>query len=163
MPWEITRISDRGAREHYRFHVEGWNTEHRTPQSFSWSVRDVADERYVPSPDASDEVRAALAAAKVASDPARPCLACAREEQAVAGFPGIDRIQIGHTCGVPPAIYALDDEPLDDVEDFIRTNSDPDAPGLSPEQVEEIRHMMPGDTLHLGGGAGETFTLTRRR
>ena len=28
-----------------------------------------------------------------------PCLACAREEHAASGFPGIDRLQPGHLCG----------------------------------------------------------------
>jgi hypothetical protein len=29
------------------------------------------------------------------------CLACAREENAAAGFPGIDRKQMGHVCRPP--------------------------------------------------------------
>ncbi len=185
MPWEITSITDRRPGQHYRYRVEGWNTEGEIPREFTWSVPSVGDARYVPHASATDEVRSAIAAAKEGrawGAPApvfpplgvteadvdrafgvRPCLACAREEQAAAGFGGIDRVQSGHSCGAPPAIYDLNDEPLGDLEEFIRTNLDPDAPALSLDQVEEIRHMMPGDTLHLGGGAGETFTLTRRR
>jgi hypothetical protein len=104
------------------------------------------------------------------SDQTRPCLACAREACAQAGYPGIDLHQPGHVCGKADATgagpeYLLDGERVE-VDDLIRANTDPEAcgaEGLSPEQVQEIRHMMPGDTLHLGGGAGETFTLTRTR
>jgi hypothetical protein len=93
-------------------------------------------------------------------DRSTTCLACAREACAQAGYPGIDLHQPGHVCEE----YLLDGERID-LDDFVRENTDAllgDA-GLSPEQVEEIRHMMPGDTLHLGGGAGEIFTLTRTR
>lgn len=163
MAWEITSITDRGAGHHCRFQVEGLNTEHRIPQPFCWSVRDVADERYVAGADASDAVRAALAAAKVASAPAGTvCLACGREACAQAGYPGIDLQQPGHTC----SRYTIDGDEVD-LDDFIRANTvgaeEAGVDGLSPDQVQEIRHMMPGDTLHLGGGAGEIFTLTRTR
>lgn len=126
------------------------------------------------------------------SDQTRPRLACAREACAQAGYPGIDLHQPGHVCGKaggcpdcghatdreihgparcggsfrpPTPEYLLDGDRVD-VEDLIRANTDPEAcgaEGLSTEQVQEIRHMMPGDTLHLGGGAGATFTLTRTR
>jgi hypothetical protein len=185
MPWYVTKIKDCGRGRLYRWYVEGLNTEVATPATFAWVVQNVADERYQPAADASDETLRGLLVAKVICEPPtnlrpwanmtaaeilaaleaavdtipdRPCLACAREEQASAGFPGIDREQRGHTCRA----YLLNGEPVD-VDDFVRANSDPDAPGLSPDQVQEIRHMAPGDRLLLGGGAGETFTLTRTR
>lgn len=189
MPWLITKITDLGRKEHYRWFVDGFNTEGtEIPMPFSWHVPSVADARYQPAPDADDEtlrgllvaklicapppaiqswqnmtpkeILAALVAGGPPAEPSRPCLACAREEQAAAGFPGIDRLQDGHSCGTDG--YALDGEPID-LADFIHQNTDPDAPGLSAEQMEEIRHMMPGDSLLLGGGAGETFTLKRTR
>lgn len=192
MPWLITKITDLGRRSKYRWYVEGMNTEGASPHPINWTVPSVADDRYQPAPGVDDDTLRGILVAKVicAPPPAlrswkdktpaeilaamnalvddlptaaeqghRPCLACAREECAAAGYPGIDREQRGHTCRA----YTLDGEPLADLEDFIRENTDPDAPGLSTEQVAEIKHMVPGDSLLLGGGAGEMFTLKRTR
>lgn len=66
MAWEITSITDCGPGNYYRFHVEGQNTEAAVAKPFCWSVRDVADARYVASPAASPEAQRAIAAAKAA-------------------------------------------------------------------------------------------------
>jgi hypothetical protein len=65
--WLILAIEDRGPSHWYRFHVEGENT-NCAPGTyghhFSWSVRDVASERYAPHPTAGADVVAAILAAK---------------------------------------------------------------------------------------------------
>lgn len=243
MPWFITKLVDRGPKYHYRYHVEGVNTEGQKPCGFCWDVPNLTDPAYRAHTGASEDVARLLVVAKVVSAPRapsflddderfwawiesapapacpadapsaalrpwrdmtagkilaamnmlvdglptfeemealrvgadrmrahtaamraarlsahRPCLACAREACAQAGYGGIDREQPGHTC----AAYTLDGEVVV-LEEFIQVNTAPGTDPLPREVVEEIRHLMPGDSLLLGGGAGETFTLKRTR
>lgn len=63
MPWQINEITDNGSLW-YRFHVVGVNTDTIPPEKFSWSVPDIAEDRFVAHPDAPESVRQAIASAK---------------------------------------------------------------------------------------------------
>jgi hypothetical protein len=63
--WLVLEIADNGPGVWYRFHIEGENLSARpADRRFSWSVRDIADARYAAHPNATDAVKAAVAAAK---------------------------------------------------------------------------------------------------
>ncbi len=38
LPWKVLEGRDRGAGEHYRFHVVGLNLHYTPPRPFSWTV-----------------------------------------------------------------------------------------------------------------------------
>jgi hypothetical protein len=44
-----------------------------------------------------------------------------------------------------------------DLAEFLEVNSE----GLTPDELRWIAAMQPGDTVNIGGGAAEMFTLRR--
>lgn len=56
--------------------------------------------------------------------------------------------------------YTLDGDPVD-LEEFFLDNMVPGEEAFSPDEMEEIRSMRPGQAFVTGGGAVAEFVLRR--